>query len=190
MKTKEEKFQAIIATAFVLVEQRGIKGISISLLSQRSKISRGWIYKYVAKDIDGVLRFCLKAYAEEFARFTELVSCTTKEELKSSILSFTEGMINKVLESQSILSIYFGHILTDNLIGEVVRETDQRYLNHIAQNFETVFKDDRLIAMTNAEIFHSMRMGGLLLFLKNKEQDLAFLKIKFLKKLECLLDSF
>ncbi len=189
MESKQEKFQQVIDTAFSLLEQRGIKGVSISLISQRSKISRGWIYKYIASDIDGVLRFCLKAYADEFARFADLKTCVNAEELKVSILSFTSLMVDRVCENQSILSLYFSHIGAKNLVGDIVRETDQRYLQHIANNFELVFKDTKKRAFVKAEVFHSMRMGGLLVFTKPGDKDIAGLKKEYLSHLEILLKS-
>ena len=162
MESKEEKYAKIIQTAFGLAGSHGVDNISISMLSREAEVSRGWIYKYIASDIEGVLHFCLKSYAEEFARFADLVVHDSPDSLKESLLSFSKALAQRVSEDGLVLSIYFGNISSKNLIGDVVRETDERYVRHLASNMERAFKVDEKTATQKAKLFHSMRMGGLL----------------------------
>lgn len=185
MESKEEKYDKIIQTAFGLSGRHGVENISISMLARESGVSRGWIYKYIASDIEGVLQFCLKAYADEFARFADLREHESPEELKSSLLSFSEALADRVAQDSLVLEIYFGNISSQNLIGRVVREADERYLQHLSANISRSYKCDKEIALSKARLFHSMRMGGLLLF---DESDQS-LKKDYLKSLSSILDG-
>ena len=89
MDSKDEKFKIVIDTVFKLVDDFGIDHTTISLVSSHSGVSRGWIYKYIASDIEGVLRFALKEYASEFARFSDLVDYSDSVKLKDSIIEFS-----------------------------------------------------------------------------------------------------
>lgn len=190
MESKEEKFKSIIKVAFSLLREFGISGISISLLSKRSGISRGWIYKYVASDIEGVLKFCLKAYAEEFARFTELRVFEDEDALKKSILNFSGAMADRIYRDHNILSVYFEQSGSDNFIGDIIRDTDSKYLKHLAGNFELSFKMSKTEAARKSKVFHSMRMGGLIVFSHCSEGEFSSLKAEFLDKLKKILNSF
>lgn len=184
MESKEEKYAKIIQTAFALAGRHGVDNVSISMLSREAKISRGWIYKYIASDIEGVLHFCLKSYAEEFARFADLKVHETPEALRESLLSFSKALAERVSKDGLVLAIYFGNISSKNLIGDVVRETDERYIRHLASNMKLAFKVDETTAMLKAKLFHSMRMGGLLF--QNGEDQMVR---DYLESLDSILDG-
>lgn len=184
MDSKDEKFKVIIDTVFKLVDDYGFDNITISLVASYSGVSRGWIYKYIANDIEGVLRFALKEYASEFARFSDLVKYSDKEKLKNSIIDFSKDMFQRLKKDPSIIKIYFSHYLSQNIIGEVIREIDQKYLVLLSENIKQSYGFSEVESLVKARLFHSMRMGALLNLVANRNDEELASEKEFLRLVE------
>lgn len=189
METKNDKYVKLIHTTFKLIGSLGYENVTITLLSKHSGVSRGWIYKYIDSDIEGVLKFCLKEYGQEFARFGDIQVYNNPKDFSESILTFTAALADKIVEDPSSILIYFSNYNSDNLVGETVRELDGKYLNILTENIEKSFEIPRELASDRARAFHLMRMGGLHSFagFAGSKEEFEKRKVQFLNLLSACL---
>lgn len=166
---KENKYQRVINSTLALFESHGINNMSMSLIAKHSQVSRSWIYKYIANNLDGVQTFCLKSFIDEFSRFADISSHQTKEELINSLTSFSLVMMERIREKPLIMRLYFSNCTLENLVGNAIKMAEQKYIQILANNISVCASINPKDAMLKAEFFHSMRMGVLLLYLKKLE---------------------
>lgn len=185
MNEKEIKFKVIIEKAFMLIERIGYENITISLLSKESGISRGWIYKYIGQDIQSVMRFCVETYAHGFVNTVELKEFHQKSEMEEAIYNFAEVVIKNFDAQAFNIIVYFKYLNASNEVGSIINGMNQKYVSHLAKNIQNITKLTFEESLTRAQIFHSMRMGGLQVFLGNGNREK--LKEEYLKSLGTLI---
>jgi AcrR family transcriptional regulator len=188
--SKNLKYQNIIEVCFRLVADFGAEKITISQVSKRSGISRGWIYKYIGKNIDEVLKYSLNEYAKDFSNISGLKIYEDENDLISYIGNYSLEMIDRIQKKPSILKLYFTEHDSDNMIGEIIRDVEKISIDILAVSIEKSFNLNYESAKLKAEKIIFMRMGALMLFFSKKK----FLKTsgweeRFLNDLFCDLKA-
>ena len=167
--SKNLKYQLIIEVCFSLVADFGAKKVTISQVSKRSGISRGWIYKYIGKNIDEVLKYSLNEYAKDFSNISGLKIYEDENDLISYIGDYSLEMIDRIQKKPSILKLYFTEHDSDNMIGEIIRDVERISVDILAASIEKCFNLSYDSARLRAEKIIFMRMGALMLFFSKKK---------------------
>jgi len=188
--SKNLKYQHIIEVCFKLVADFGAEKVTISQVSKHSGISRGWIYKYIGKNIDEVLKYSLNEYAKDFSNISGLKIYEDENDLISYIGDYSLEMIDRIQKKPSILKLYFTEHDSDNMIGDIIRDVEKRSVDILAASIEKCFNLSYESARLRAEKIIFMRMGALMLFFSKKK----FLKTsgweeRFLNDLFCDLKA-
>lgn len=182
--SKDIKFRDVIETTFRLICKYGVDRITISQVANYSKVSRGWIYKYIDNNIEGVITFCLNVYAQEFSQLGDIKISTNVQELEDSIISFTDSMFNKVDVNPGIINLYFSQRLGNNIVSKVIIEEEEKYLNHLTTSVSKSINTEAEDASNKAKIIHYMRMGLMLQYvtLTDSKEEFKSESLKSLAK--------
>ena len=167
--SKNIKYQTIIDVCFSLISQYGFDKITISQVSKKSQISRGWIYKYIGKNIEEVLKFSLVEYAKDFSNTSSLKVYDDKNKLLSYIGDYTLMMIDRIERKPSILKLYFSEHDSDNIIGNVIREVEEESIQTLSASIQNCFDLDKESSRIRAEKIIFTRMGALFLYFSKKK---------------------
>jgi AcrR family transcriptional regulator len=183
--SKDIKYQKIIEVCFILIAEYGADRITISQVSKKSNISRGWIYKYIGNNIEEVLRFSLNEYAKDFSNESSIKVYEDENELFSYISEYSLMMIDKIKKKPSILKLYFSEHDSDNLIGVIIREVEDRSISTLCSSIQKCFNLDEGTSRSRAEKIIFMRMGALMLyFSKSKFSNDLNWEDRFLNELQ------
>ena len=182
--SKNLKYQNIIEVCFKLVGSFGADKITISQISKASGISRGWIYKYIGKNVDEVLRFSLEEYAKDFSNISGLKIYNNEEDLILYIENYTLEMIKKIEQRPSIIKLYFTEHDSENMIGKIIRDVENKSVDILTTSISKCFHLDLETSRLRAEKVIFMRMGALMLYFSKKKfsKDLNW-EERFLKEL-------
>lgn len=182
--SKNLKYQNIIEVCFKLVGSFGADKITISQISKASGISRGWIYKYIGKNVDEVLRFSLEEYAKDFSNISGLKIYNNEDDLILYIENYTFEMIKKIEQRPSILKLYFTEHDSENMIGKIIRDVENKSVDILTTSISKCFNLDLETSKLRAEKVIFMRMSALMLYFSKKKfsKDLSW-EERFLKEL-------
>ncbi len=92
-----------------------------------------------------------------------MVEHSDKNRMMRSLFTYTQSMIKKIKERPAIATIYFHNYGNQNVIGETIREVENKYLNILSQNIANSFQLSPNKARIKAEMIHYMRMGAVML---------------------------
>jgi hypothetical protein len=161
---KEKKFHLVTQETFRILGLQGVEGVSISKVSRNTKISRAWIYKYMARDNKELVALTLSIFAQSFTSLAELKIHSEIESLISSICEYSTKMMSQIKLNPTLIKLYFAHYSSPNLIGRTIEEFEKTYLGILTQSISQSLKINIGEAQIKASLIHYMRMGALLSF--------------------------
>ncbi len=146
---------AVFSLLFMLDE----KGISMARVARSAKVSRPWIYKYIATNKEELIRFAIlctgKALTE---RDKELVVANRKEFVESILLGM-KRMFQNTEQYPFFIPVYFKYKGTSGIAGQTIDLVEQAYNERQAKLMHSIFKMPNRAATFSAEMLTTFRMG-------------------------------
>lgn len=184
---KAEKAVSLYETILMSCAEKDISDIRISAISRRSKISRGWIYKYHGSNIEDLIHDAAKYFGELFSEISVIENVANKNEW---IQSQMDGLRQLEVDARKypwIIKIYFKYKGTSNSIGRAIKNVESRYKKQAVANLQKISKKDLQVCSEVISFLVATRMGLAFEWINDgaKEKDFTFYK----KLIDAIYDS-
>jgi AcrR family transcriptional regulator len=176
---KDQKFKAVAAASLELLALHGPKGINVSRIAAKAKVSRAWIYKYIGSSQDALLEFATECIGQFYAPLETGFSGRTLEAwAKDEMMRLDQNL--KALEAYPwILALYFRYKGTPTPVGRAIDKVEVRFLEKKIQQLQSALGTSPQKAQLFAEwmlafkwaLAHRWQAGGLGKKYKKKDWD-------------------
>ncbi len=160
MTSKEEKFHAVSVALGALLNKTGAGKITVTQVAKRANVSRAWIYKYVGKDSEDLIRFAIEHLGQDITQRDLTDVIRSRKELVTSVTSAMDRIFDKTREYPWFIPVYYKYRGTDTAPGRLIDSVEQAYVDRqtkrLMQHFKSYDHDKAVIA---AEILTAFRMG-------------------------------
>lgn len=158
-RDKAKKFQDVSLAIFRILLQGGPQNVTHTSVARLSKVSRPWIYKYIGKDPDDLIAFCLDTIGKAFAKMEGVTRQASAAEFRESLKQGTWRMLSDAALEPALLLIYYRYAGTQNPIGEKVRELEDLYLRTVEARLRKFMGLSEREARAASETLQGLRMG-------------------------------
>jgi len=171
VSSKELKYNAVYAAVLEILNYRsGLSGLNHSVLSRESGVTRSWIYKYVGKTKEEIIKRTSEHYVHELYRDRKLTPLSTIKELRKYIREDSLSFLKQAQKHPQLIPLIFIYYDSIGPIGEIVRESFKIYSNRLSSDIQKLLE----ISKTDAELISeliSMTRVGLAFFLVGRNQS-------------------
>ncbi len=158
--TKEEKFHAVSVALGALLNKIGPTQITVTQVAKKAQVSRAWIYKYVGKDREDLIRFALEEIGKDVTQRDIGDVINSRDDLVKSIIDGVDRLFQRTNDYPWLIPVYYKYRGTDTPPGRLVDSIEQAYIDRQSQRLEQHFESyDKGQAVIAAEILTSFRMG-------------------------------
>lgn len=154
-RNKEKKVKVVLESILEIIAQKGPQGLSFTVVSRKSGVSRPWLYKYVGKTKDDLLDFAFREYANKIApKGKKWVH--TKKDIDARL---ADGF-QKLWEMEpQILKIYFQQFSRETDLSRRMMEREKEYSSDMAKALEKVYGVRAPVAELTAEYLTYLRIA-------------------------------
>lgn len=158
--SKEDKFHSVSVALGGLLNKSGPGQITVTQVAKNANVSRAWIYKYVGKDSEDLIRFAIEHLGNDITTRDLDDVIRTRRDLVKSVTSGMERIFQKTNEYPWFVPVYYKYRGTDTAPGRLIDYVEQAYVERQTQRLQQTFRGyDRDKAVIAAEILTSFRMG-------------------------------
>jgi AcrR family transcriptional regulator len=158
-RRKDARPPEIIQAAKKILEEKGIKGLSMMKISKAAGVSEATLYKYF-NDKNDLLNQVYIDWAEPFVKKMEM-DIKDISDLHSSLLFIAIRYLEGMKSAPKLHIIWFRHLRWDNYIGSPIHEMNRRYSNLVKKIFIRGISNNEINNSTNFDIFRDQFLGGL-----------------------------
>ena len=158
-RRKDARPPEIIQAAKKILEEKGIKGLSIMKISKAAGVSEATLYKYF-NDKNDLLNQVYIDWAEPFVKKMEM-DIKDISDLHSSLLFIAIRYLEGMKSAPKLHVIWFRHLRWDNYIGSPIHEMNRRYSNLVKKIFIRGISNNEINNSINFDIFRDQFLGGL-----------------------------
>jgi AcrR family transcriptional regulator len=158
-RRKDARPPEIIEAAKKILEEKGIKGLSMMKISKAAGVSEATLYKYF-NDKNDLLNQVYIDWAEPFVKKMEM-DIKDISDLHSSLLFIAIRYLEGMKSAPKLHVIWFRHLRWDNYIGSPIHEMNRRYSNLVKKIFIRGISNNEINNSTNFDIFRDQFLGGL-----------------------------
>jgi AcrR family transcriptional regulator len=158
-RRKDARPPEIIQAAKKILEEKGIKGLSMMKISKAAGVSEATLYKYF-NDKNDLLNQVYIDWAEPFVKKMEM-DIKDISDLHSSLLFIAIRYLEGMKTAPKLHVIWFRHLRWDNYIGSPIHEMNRRYSNLVKKIFIRGISNNEINNSTNFDIFRDQFLGGL-----------------------------
>lgn len=158
-RRKDARPPEIIQAAKKILEEKGIKGLSMMKISKAAGVSEATVYKYF-NDKNDLLNQVYIDWAEPFVKKMEM-DIKDISDLHSSLLFIAIRYLEGMKSAPKLHIIWFRHLRWDNYIGSPIHEMNRRYSNLVKKIFIRGISNNEINNSTNFDIFRDQFLGGL-----------------------------
>lgn len=158
-RRKDARPPEIIQAAKKILEEKGIKGLSMMKISKAAGVSEATLYKYF-NDKNDLLNQVYIDWAEPFVKKMEM-DIKDISDLHSSLLFIAIRYLEGMKSAPKLHVIWFRHLRWDNYIGSPIHEMNRRYSNLVKKIFIRGISNNEINNSTNFDIFRDQFLGGL-----------------------------
>ena len=158
-RRKDARPPEIIQAAKKILEEKGIKGLSMMKISKAAGVSEATLYKYF-NDKNDLLNQVYIDWAEPFVKKMEM-DIKDISDLHSSLLFIAIRYLDGMKSAPKLHVIWFRHLRWDNYIGSPIHEMNRRYSNLVKKIFIRGISNNEINNSTNFDIFRDQFLGGL-----------------------------
>ena len=158
-RRKDARPPEIIQAAKKILEEKGIKGLSMMKISKAAGVSEATLYKYFNNKND-LLNQVYIDWAEPFVKKMEM-DIKDISDLHSSLLFIAIRYLEGMKSAPKLHIIWFRHLRWDNYIGSPIHEMNRRYSNLVKKIFIRGISNNEINNSTNFDIFRDQFLGGL-----------------------------
>ena len=158
-RRKDARPPEIIQAAKKILEEKGIKGLSIMKISKAAGVSEATLYKYF-NDKNDLLNQVYIDWAEPFVKKMEM-DIKDISDLHSSLLFIAIRYLEGMKSAPKLHVIWFRHLRWDNYVGSPIHEMNRRYSNLVKKIFIRGISNNEINNSINFDIFRDQFLGGL-----------------------------
>ena len=149
----------IIEAAKKILEDIGIKGLSMMKISMAAVVAVATLYKYF-NDKNDLLN---QVYVDWAQPFVEKMETDIKDisDLHSSLLFIAIRFLEGMKTAPKLHIIWFKHLRWDNYVGSPIHAMNRRYSNLVKKVFERGITNGEINNTVNFDIFRDQFLGGL-----------------------------
>ncbi len=157
---KEKKFNDVYESVLtILNSHHGLHGINHTSLSRVSGVSRPWIYKYLGKTREEVIRKTTEFYIKELFQTRKSSTINSMTELKDQIREGTLHFLQQAQRYPKLIPLIFVYFESLGPIGVAVRDSFKLYSNKLAKDIQKVMGVSKGDSEVLAELVSIMRLG-------------------------------
>jgi hypothetical protein len=127
---KQEKFRLVEESVLESVSKLG-KSLNISTVSQKSKVSRPWIYKYFGSSADSIIVDSIKHAGRRFAELDRNQRIDSKNQLISHYREIILFILRDVVEHPWIPNLYFRYFGSSCEIGRELQSIESEFSKNL-----------------------------------------------------------
>ena len=158
-RRKDARPPEIIQAAKKILEEKGIKALSMMKISKAAGVSEATLYKYF-NDKNDLLNQVYIDWAEPFVKKMEM-DIKDISDLHSSLLFIAIRYLEGMKSAPKLHVIWFRHLRWDNYIGSPIHEMNRRYSNLVKKIFIRGISNNEINNSTNFDVFRDQFLGGL-----------------------------
>lgn len=158
-RRKDSRPPEIILASKKILEEKGIKGLSMMKISKAAGVSEATLYKYF-NDKNDLLNQVFIDWAEPFIEKME-TDIEDISDLHSSLLFIAIRYLEGMKSAPKLHVIWFRDLRWDNYIGSPIHEMNRRYSNLVKKIFVRGISNNQIDNSINFDIFRDQFLGGL-----------------------------
>jgi len=158
-RRKDARPPEIIQAAKKILEEKGIKALSMMKISKAAGVSEATLYKYF-NDKNDLLNQVYIDWAEPFVKKMEM-DIKDISDLHSSLLFIAIRYLEGMKSAPKLHVIWFRHLRWDNYVGSPIHEMNRRYSNLVKKIFIRGISNNEINNSTNFDVFRDQFLGGL-----------------------------
>ena len=156
---KVEKMKQVAQKTLFLCERNGLDAVTISRVSQLSKVSRPWIYKYIGGTKDKLLAFAFDHFGNEFAMLDSRPSPKNSPEWLTTINAGFDHLLEIGKKNPWALPLYFRYKGHEGIIGSKVRDIEAKFIDKSATEMQKSLGLSKSAAQKQARLLNSIRLA-------------------------------
>jgi len=137
---KQAKFERFEEVALKVIAERGLRGLNVSYIASKAGISRAWIYKYVGREKNQLIKAAAVGLGRRFARLDQQkVDGQSKE---AQLQAWKDGAgvtLDFGKKFPWVTELYFGHIGKSNPLGQAIDEITAFHVELDQAKFQKIF---------------------------------------------------
>lgn len=151
----------IIEKSILIIDEKGIQGLTIKNLSKSIGISEPAIYRHFDSKFD-ILCAILNGFKEQLAQ-AELKLKLDNSEPFTKMQAFYGEVLNRFVKTPSIVSVIFSEEIFQNeaRLAEKVLDIQQMNEEILKQLFDELMQEQQILKDTNFEIFSLLFFGSM-----------------------------
>tara|TARA_S200000501_G_scaffold225471_1_gene211365 strand:+ start:15857 stop:16498 length:642 start_codon:yes stop_codon:yes gene_type:complete len=158
-RRKDARPPEIIQASKKILEEKGIKGLSMMKISKAAGVSEATLYKYFT-DKNDLLNQVFIDWAEPFIERME-TDIKDVSDLHSSLLFIAIRYLEGMKSTPKLHIILFKELRWNNYIGSPIHTMNKRYSNLVKKVFDRGINNGKINNSTNFDIFRDQFLGGL-----------------------------
>lgn len=158
--SKEIKYRAVYSAVLELLNSRqGLAGVNHSTLARMSRVSRPWIYKYVGKTKEDVIKRTTEHYIDELFRHRKLPVINELKELRHFIREDSLSFLQQAQNHPHLIPLIFIYFESTGPIGQIVRESFRQYSKRLGKDIQRFLEISKSDADLISELISMTRIG-------------------------------
>jgi hypothetical protein len=156
---KEVNFETVAEKTLRIAWLRGLESVNHSEVSRAAGVSRAWLYKYVGRSSEDVIKFAADYWGKVFSRLDTPPCLGTREEWLEQTVSSFEFLLDFAQAKPWALDIFFRYRGTATPIGEQIETVEAKYLDKTQREIQHCLKIPLDRARLDARILVGARLG-------------------------------
>jgi hypothetical protein len=160
LSSKEKKFDDVYeAVLAILNSHAGLKGVNHSNVARMSGVSRAWIYKYIGKTREELIRMASEHYSREILKHRHTHMPRSREELKKVIREDLFQFLKQALTYPRVIPLIIMYFDSHDPVGSIVRSSFGEQSRRQAKEIESLLKVSKLESEALAEMLGVFRLA-------------------------------
>jgi AcrR family transcriptional regulator len=166
---KDANYTKVSAAVSLILENKGLRALTISAVARESKVSRAWIYKYIGKNQDELLNITISQLTQIFGNLIDRRPPQNQNEWVEYLVSGTIALLENSRKFPSALSLYYKYLGTQNTLGIAMLRAEKKYLTILAKETQSALACSEQESKKFAEYFTMFRIALAHKYCRNKE---------------------
>lgn len=157
--SKTDKLIRLAEAVLRLIDAHGMKGVTTTNLSRAAKVTRPWIYKYIGRSKDDLIRFAVDHFGRSVAEMDRPMKFSSRAEWIQASVDHVAHVLKSTSRYPWFTSLYFKYRGTPTLLGSRIADVESAYFQKQAAEMSATLKTPTERAYLVAEVLTAFRMG-------------------------------
>lgn len=160
ISSKEVKYSSVYSAVLELLNSRqGLASVNHSTLARMSRVSRPWIYKYVGKTKEDIIKRTTEHYIDELFRHRKLPVINELKELRKFIREDSLSFLQQAQNHPHLIPLIFIYFESTGPIGQIVRDSFRQYSKRLGKDIQRFLDISKNDADLISELISITRIG-------------------------------